>query len=133
MITATVQTVTRRELETRPHPPKIDVCGVRDIMAWRKVTKSVHRQLVPFDVPFQNGVMLNVEFRVTHQSGCGFSEYLGHAYGELHEGVGFKSRDERKLVFNRCYGDFMDAENGKILKSASVLILREGLHSAYIP
>jgi hypothetical protein len=108
-----------------------DVCGDRNCEVWRKF-----RGGDPSEDTFRYGMMFNVAFRSkADPSGCG-GLFTGHAEGDLIEKVkpteGMLAK-VRRLIFDAVHGIFRDAETKQRLRTASVLILKDGLRSGYIP
>lgn len=123
--------VTEPEIPSFPTTEFTDVCGDRSHCVWRKFRES--KASPEF---FRYGMMFDVTFHtISGPKGC-VGTYQGHALGGLVENVEPPPNIlayARKLFFDAVEGVFKDTITGKILNRVRMLILKDGLHSSYVP
>lgn len=117
----------------------VDVCGIKQKGIWQRYEHDTAPEPMhwkAYGPEFGQAVMTNVRFAKREWNGCGGMTHSGHAIGRLQVNatvtINLMSR-ARKLTFDPCTGHFLDRETRVVLTHVRMLILENGLKSAYIP
>jgi hypothetical protein len=109
-----------------------DVCGDHNREVWRTFKLGGDS----YGRAFGCGLMFDVTFKaLERRNSCG-GWYEGHAEGDLIKEIAPTAemlQASRQLKFDTCKGRFIDWLTGAVIKKCKLLILKNGVHAAYVP